>query len=1322
MKVKFLNMIGHGTNGSDGIEPGNHLRWAFNDKLGFPSCFQLYRRETALENIHYLRLDNNMTLDLPYQQSDQDFTFTLSSAIMDGLQVSSLSTETITLPNGNILNVIALDGELHFSFSEPISRVELKLVIDAQADYEITAGIDGGEYRPQPVLGTATGAGMITFDAPGTTSLVLSGNGIAISQLCAIVCGKGKKWDLIKLDCGCGLPVNQQKTKYILEKYPAMMGNDLATVLCRLGVMTLDDTNFALTDFLNLKTLLLSMLPEGLLVPWGWTLFPSTPGSSAPQEGDAQFELSKYDFLLAQSLHVFYAKILDLYFVDTQVDADVYYDYRVTATWPETNMRRLGHEITFEEFENGQTFFPVSSLDENGVLIASQRPEVVVEDHSSARTGQGLLVTTGTGLTAIDFISPVTEVQLWLVNRSFNDGQAEIIVEAYTNYLSAPVDLQKLTLGQGLVRVRAGKMNSLKLRGSNFVISRLSYDFDPYPVGVQEYILCGVKKDNHYPLEMPTGLLVSLIPGGVVNASDGNVVEKPYVVGLRWDANEDPLADLLSIAPLMYKIQRKTKNGPVEDLTQGSPVFIAPTVIGETERNIPAGWPQERQYYLDGLLEKVKYSYRIAAQDLFGRTSRFTNYASYLKQQSAPAHPIQVSAQFLDYATYDNVTDTFSDGTLNTDDKNWLRSNQVNALVVRWNWSADLQSQFPDVDGFNIFYKKGWLNSYSGIITGDYEEKSLTLVLTRAELAKFPVFRTSPATVTAYKFKTSIHLDESVKVDHFRLCWLSQGANRFLVLKNTAGKKPTVWVLDQHTVVDYRPVKDHGFGVAVTPSNAHFIDYLDAGNWTDTSITHLEPKDGAREIYTVYLKDPAFPQPPFQTADRDKVRYGQIAVNSQIGALQGSVSQAATVMAIYRSRPAPPRAFLPAASGLAALKATPANVYGKSTFALRWGKTHSPLKHHVFRTLDSTLYSVDNANRQSRDDAIYARFKTDYPEFSPVDVDAVQQIGWQADIKLVATGYSGLTPAQLQILASLPDNAGAFTQVTAAAIDENDAAFEDRVTEIPLPPNGPAYTPDPTNILLYIDETLDGRSTNRFFYALKTLDTNGLASELSLATLPVECPRTTPPPRPVISSITAGEKQITIAWAKNPGVEIAGYLVYRTQEKTYASDWRKMQMIRANPDDVFSVTVNGSLPPGEFEFRDTSVVPRQAYFYGVVAVGLSDDGKQLKSNLSAARTGQAWDGSRPDITNTVLLFEINYQREHIDLAWVEATPDFTCELSRSPGWNDSLTRWMTFDTGGSRYEFRDTEVDLAEGYQYQLTVRTSNGQEADVRVQAQVIP
>lgn len=167
-------------------------------------------------------------------------------------------------------------------------------------------------------------------------------------------------------------------------------------------------------------------------------------------------------------------------------------------------------------------------------------------------------------------------------------------------------------------------------------------------------------------------------------------------------------------------------------------------------------------------------------------------------------------------------------------------------------------------------------------------------------------------------------------------------------------------------------------------------------------------------------------------------------------------------------------------------------------------------------------------------------------------------------------------------------------------------------------------------MLLYVDKTLSGQSSNRYFYAVRTADTNGLQSMLSVATPPVEIPKTTPPPAPVITAVLGGENQVIVKWAKNPGAKIAGYLLYRTQELKNLADWRKMELVKPNQTDLFTVAVNGTLPGKEFEFMDSSVVARQAYYYALVGIGLSDEGKWLRSRLSKAKIGQAYDQTPPE--------------------------------------------------------------------------------------------
>src|SRR5690606_13665444 len=168
--------------------------------------------------------------------------------------------------------------------------------------------------------------------------------------------------------CGCGLPVNQDGTNYTNDVYPPFIGRDLATALCRLGYLTVNNSPITVAQFLELKTMLLTMSEEGMGVPVGWTNFPVDEGEDAEET----LEFAKYDFLLAQSLHVFFAKILDLYFVDTDTENNKIYDYKITAEWPEWNKRRLDQEIIFDNYQLDEILFPVQPLDDQVVLYSAK--------------------------------------------------------------------------------------------------------------------------------------------------------------------------------------------------------------------------------------------------------------------------------------------------------------------------------------------------------------------------------------------------------------------------------------------------------------------------------------------------------------------------------------------------------------------------------------------------------------------------------------------------------------------------------------------------------------------------------------------------------------------------------------------------------------------------------------------------------------------------------------------------------------------------------------------------------------------------------------
>jgi hypothetical protein len=64
----ILAMVVHGTDGSDGITSGIHLRWAFHYKFGFPpEGFKLYKRKSNLKNKNCIEIES---IDAPKEKTN----------------------------------------------------------------------------------------------------------------------------------------------------------------------------------------------------------------------------------------------------------------------------------------------------------------------------------------------------------------------------------------------------------------------------------------------------------------------------------------------------------------------------------------------------------------------------------------------------------------------------------------------------------------------------------------------------------------------------------------------------------------------------------------------------------------------------------------------------------------------------------------------------------------------------------------------------------------------------------------------------------------------------------------------------------------------------------------------------------------------------------------------------------------------------------------------------------------------------------------------------------------------------------------------------
>jgi hypothetical protein len=170
-----------------------------------------------------------------------------------------------------------------------------------------------------------------------------------------------------------------------------------------------------------------------------------------------------------------------------------------------------------------------------------------------------------------------------------------------------------------------------------------------------------------------------------------------------------------------------------------------------------------------------------------------------------------------------------------------------------------------------------------------------------------------------------------------------------------------------------------------------------------------------------------------------------------------------------------------------------------------------------------------------------------------------------------------------------------------------------------------------------------------------------------------------------------------------------------------------MELIKANEIDTFTVAVNGSLPQQGFEFIDTTVISRQAYYYGVVAVGLSDEGKWLRSRTSTAMVGQAFKITPPepptinriewvriDEDGNVFAFdEIIPEGEvrftAVRLEWIAGDPDLKCLVQFSADYFESFqnaSEWLA--AGDYSFIHNNTYFYFDHTYRIQVTDQFGN--------------
>lgn len=1294
-----LSIIAHATKGSDSIEKGIHLRWGFNHKLGFPpGGFMLYRRKSDLNNRICLDFAKATAgkLPLPYTYKPQHPRH--PSLTIESKSSGSLVLEDKAAPSGQILRGLNMGKGSSIRFSPATPQIELLFLIFPKTTFTVSAFSGNRRIHSQTISGRA-GLRSIAIDTYGADRLLLEGSGIWLSTVCFWVCdAKGANpWEgPINGDCGFGLPVNQDKRTYYLEKYfSGECDTDWTQAACRLGPSQCDLKGH---NFDDLKDVLRKMDGDGIHVPVGWNVMDLVDESPCPgQDGDSPgMRISPYDLILMQCQNPSIAKAVGLYWIDRSAADNEYYDYKVVADWPADpkTLWKLDNEITFEDWAVGHTVYHTFFRDH--CIFQGNRGEVVGRGSALARVNRG--ITFGyPGVTEIrmSFVTPVKEVQLFL-SQEGRRGRVTAI-SATGNLL----DVSDFTGREEVVSIHSENLSSLVIQGMSVVIHRVHYDHEFLDYGPREAVICGVMKRPEKGLPAPAGLKATCLRGSVTETDeDCNEVQKRFRVGLRWNLPGGEESGIFSGAATGYLVERTDPRGAMVQVTDNSPVHVVPLdpqVQVDVERLKAEQQPvtqkdcagndiNGRQYFEDSVVEKGRYEYRVAATDLFGRQSPFSRRASVLLLPPKPPHPVDMEAKFIDLNSYNATDDTFADINLSASDKAWLMANNTSAIVVRWRWSETLREQIPDARSFRVHFLGGWLNLIKGTVTG--------------------------VTNIAGGYKLNTELLENLTANSLAGEWIRQGKFIYKVKSNTAGVNSNITVFTPPGYLglepeEKKPRANEPFLLPLTlltnpdGTGGAGKNYHDPLLWGapiyEQAIT--SPND---EEYRVYI-----PYPAFEISDADaqneKTRSGQVGVSTVTDEGEGSVSPPATIMSVYWKVP-PEQTFVDAPG----LKATAADVFGKSSYPLRWPRpaANSRLKYYVYRTMDETLFGVDRKIRdirpKVRNNAFYDAALSDLG----IGLGAADLANFRAD----EPDYSTYNNNMLKALGSLAGNEEAFSKLNEKPIDPEKPEYTDRRI-----PGEPPYMPNAAAVL-YEDSTLDGRAANRYLYRIRAVNEIGGLSAFGAATLPVEAPRVTPPVAPTITKVEGGDRQITVAWSPRPGAGIVGYLVYRTDEERKAGDWRTMTLLKQNPADPYSLDIPDPVPADfRYEYVDDTVEPRKKYYYGIAAV----DGDGLRSRLSPVKTSQAYDTMPPEAPMWISQNRSG-DNTSVILEWSSNRP-FACIVKRRQqggGVFFNVSSWLVpsnFDEASNLWIYRLEDQDLEPGtpYIYLITIRNDIGLKND---------
>jgi hypothetical protein len=716
------------------------------------------------------------------------------------------------------------------------------------------------------------------------------------------------------------------------------------------------------------------------------------------------------------------------------------------------------------------------------------------------------------------------------------------------------------------------------------------------------------------PVPAPARPAAYALPGATLRPAgppDAPVRNAAGNVGLAWAADADPRGYLRPGAAVFHHVWRDRQGNAAapapsadanELATASGPVLAArPAGISTAPPQRPSGWPPFALQWLDFALPAGWYGYRIAAIDLFGRISAKSPFAAW---------------------------------------RHWSPERELNPASVR------LRDETPPPPPAAL---EAWALDPADPMT----QRDAAHDAWRAGL---PAAQRDTLVGLRVRWRWSVAQQrQAPDCAEFRI-YLHPGTQ-----PPPGWDNPAAWQHRGHVVAI-------GAATRVLPDGDRLYDvFLPAG-------IAGEPFAAGIPLAPTRAQPSAFAQVTVTAADAEAGIADRWPGAGRWAARPGNEGRPAAparIVRILRTPPPPPE---PVVDGPRAY-ATPADWNGHSFHGLRW-RPLPDLRCHVLRAMDEAVFQADWARRPrgalNPNDA--ARFPDPAAEppwtaakraavAAALDaLDALRAAGATREAALSA--YRALEDDALRVLAGLPGNERAFTQVTLQPLDPADPATADARG----PDDAANYAPRPA-LRRFLDR-LDGRARNRYLYRTLYVDRAENRGPPGPVGTPVRLPRVAPPRAPVVTKVLAGERAITLHWASNREPDLLEYRVFRAATAAEAADLRGMAQVA-----VVAAAADPAARPASVAWTD-AVPGLRDFFYRVVAVDRPDPdprgGGGNVSAPSAAVKGRAVDTLPP--TPPAWLRAERLAAGPVELAWRTDEADVTCRVQRRlPGgvWRDA---------------------------------------------------